>query len=133
VRPHLPGDRGSCCSSGDDCCCTRTLNIHYHAVVPDGVFVGEDAARIEKLRPPTREEKVALLARIVKLSLALLARRGLLEADGEFDALGAMQAEAAQAGLGPWAAPEEAKKKLAAFVEVRKQGPQRRSRLGIND
>jgi hypothetical protein len=90
------------------------LNIHHHAVVPDGVFTDASAAHFQKQRPPTLEELEKILLRIVKRTLSMLARRGLLDVE-DVDGLGAIQVEAAQAGLGAWAAPE--KKKLAAFLE----------------
>jgi hypothetical protein len=56
------------------------VNIHHHAVLPDGVFV-EDAHGVGfvRLDPPQGEELLALLARIVKRTLKMAQRRGLLE------------------------------------------------------
>ena len=56
------------------------LNIHHHAVVPDGVFTtGEDAPRFEKQAAPRLEELARVLARIVKRTRRMLSRRGLLD------------------------------------------------------
>jgi hypothetical protein len=93
------------------------LNIHHHAVVPDGVFTtGEDAPRFEKQAAPRLEELARVLARIVKRTRRMLSRRGLLEA-APVDGLDAVQAEAAQAGMGFWQEQPQQRQKLAAFEE----------------
>jgi hypothetical protein len=95
------------------------LNIHHHSVVPDGVFTtaGEGRApRFVKQAPPRIEDLERMLLRIVKRTLQMLSRRGLLEAQAG-DALDALHAESAQSGMGFLQESASAKKKLAAFIE----------------
>ncbi|MBF5043284.1 MULTISPECIES: transposase [Myxococcaceae] len=56
-----------------------------HALVPDGVFTQEGA--FVPLPPPTQPEVERLLARVRRRVLALLAARGVLEAEAEDDSL----------------------------------------------
>jgi hypothetical protein len=61
------------------------LTPHFHALLPDGVFT-EEAAFVP-LSPPSQEEVERLLAQVRRRVLALLAARGVLEADAPDDAL----------------------------------------------
>jgi hypothetical protein len=70
--------------------------------------------RFEKQSAPKLEDLERMLSRIVKRTRRMLERRGLLEAESA-DALDAIHAESAQAGMGFWHEPE--RKKLAAFLE----------------
>ena len=94
------------------------LNLHHHALLPEGVFV-EVAGEVcfEKLEPPERVDLEEMLERIVTKTLTMLRRRGLLEAEPDADdALAGMQREAVQLGLPLplWPSPP---KGLAAFFE----------------
>ena len=44
------------------------LNVHFHTLVPDGVFIeeGTGPARFEPLDAPSDEELASILARIVR-------------------------------------------------------------------
>ena len=61
------------------------LTPHFHALLPDGVFTAQGA--FVQLPPPTQEEVEGLLVRVRPRVLALLAARGVLEADVPDDAL----------------------------------------------
>ena len=64
------------------------LNVHLHALVPDGVFVGASArARFVRARPATAGEMATLLATIARRIRALLVRRGVWEDAAEALAL----------------------------------------------
>jgi hypothetical protein len=54
-------------------------HLHFHSLVPDGVF-GADGA-FHELPVPEEEEVAALLARIVRRTVALLRRKGRLYDD----------------------------------------------------
>jgi hypothetical protein len=63
-----------------------TLNFHVHTVAVDGIFLhhdpfGEERPRFVPLPPPTDEEVQRLCLRVARRVLALLARRGRLDAD----------------------------------------------------
>jgi hypothetical protein len=60
------------------------LSLHFHVLVPDGIFVGDgddpDARpRFVELDPPTDQDVAALLDRIRERVVALLRRRGRLD------------------------------------------------------
>lgn len=93
------------------------LNIHFHAVVPDGVFVpGDDGAvSFARLSPPTDEDVELLLHRTATRVLRLL--KGVLGDDEpELDALAELCAAsmAARSSTGDQAATP---KRLTAFLE----------------
>jgi hypothetical protein len=94
-------------------------NVHHHVLLPDGVFtVAEDgAARFVELARPRREDLEEILPRVVKKTLAMAQRRGLLE-DEPFDALSRVQAESLQTSL-PLHLEEESHsaQKLSAFID----------------
>jgi hypothetical protein len=95
------------------------LNLHHHAVLPEGVFVedAEGKLRFEKLSPPTAIELETILERILKKTVAMARRRGLLDEEPRFeDALAALASEAVQLGL-PLPSWSEPKKGLSAFLE----------------
>jgi len=47
------------------------LNVHFHCVIPDGVFVREDdGLRFVELAPPSDDEVMAVLRRVVALGAA---------------------------------------------------------------
>ena len=77
------------------------LNLHFHCLVPDGVFVEpSDAPRgapleFHQLRPPEDEDVEALLRKVAQRIVAMLRERGRLDADdgaNGLDAFGALQA-----------------------------------------
>ena len=76
------------------------LNLHHHAILPEGVFV-ETAGSVsfETLGPPERPELEALLERIVEKTLKMAERRGLLDEEQPTDVLAGLQVEAVQSGL----------------------------------
>ena len=95
------------------------LNVHFHSIVPDGVFVREQGEiRFEPLGAPSDEEVKAILQKIVVRVCKLLRPR--LESAGDDartpDALAAAQADsvAALAGKSPEAVVT---KKHAAYLE----------------
>jgi len=79
------------------------LNLHFHCLVPDGVFVepsgGPSGGPLEfhASRPPEDEDVEALLRKTAVRVVAMLRKRGRLDADegaNDLDALGALQAAA---------------------------------------
>ena len=77
------------------------LNLHFHCVVPDGVFVEPRGAprdaplEFHPLRPPEDEDVEALLRKTASRVIAMLRKRGRLDAGeraNDLDALGALQA-----------------------------------------
>jgi hypothetical protein len=76
------------------------LNLHFHSVIPDGVFVEPAGAppgaplAFHELPAPEDQQVEALLGKIATRLFALLRRRGRLDEDtpGTDDALGALQA-----------------------------------------
>jgi hypothetical protein len=73
------------------------LNVHFHCIIPDGVFVRENGSvRFVALAPPFDDEVMAVLRRIVaRLGDLLRPRLALAEPDARpLDVLGAAQAEA---------------------------------------
>jgi hypothetical protein len=73
---------------------------HYHALIPDGVFVpGEGGVRLEALPPPTQGEVERLLRMVHHRVLRLLEKRGALPAQGPEDARQAYQAHSLQQRL----------------------------------
>jgi hypothetical protein len=95
------------------------VNVHHHAVLPDGVFTlegEEDMVSFAKLAAPTREELSHILERVAAKTLAMVRHRGLLEEE-YLDGLASVQAEAIQMPLSLGAPPEEDPRKLAAFIE----------------
>ena len=69
------------------------LNVHFHSLVPDGVFdlAGDGPARFVELRCPTDEELTAILTRIIRRAARVLASLDDDE-DAEADPLAALQA-----------------------------------------
>ncbi len=67
-------------------------NVHFHTLVPDGVFdvEGTGPARFVPVRAPGEEELTAILGRIVRRTAKALV--GYDEAESEADALAALQA-----------------------------------------
>ena len=69
---------------------TLALNLHYHVVVADGVFVAtgrDDALAFHRLPPPTDAEVTRLVARVAAKVLALLTRSTTDEVAQEDDSL----------------------------------------------
>src|SRR5712692_1648874 len=95
------------------------LNVHFHCVIPDGVFVQEDGSvRFVELAPPSDDDVMAVL-RCVVARLEQLLRPRLMAAQTDarpLDALGAAQAEAMHLlGTSP---PDTGRaKKRAAYLE----------------
>lgn len=83
------------------------LNVHYHVVVPDGVFVDDDGRlRFEMLPAPTSNDVLAILDRIIRQVAKRLARETCGEDDdapATPDVLAQVQAEAAAT----WRAPTD--------------------------
>jgi hypothetical protein len=73
------------------------LNVHFHCVIADGVFVQEDGSvRFVELAPPSDDDLMAVLRRVVA-RLERLLRPRLMAAQAHarpLDALGAAQVEA---------------------------------------
>jgi putative transposase/transposase-like zinc-binding protein len=93
------------------------LNVHFHCVVPDGVFAGEEAmVRFVPLGGPPDEEVEAILRRVVVRLLRLLRPRAERMDLEQPDALANAQAEAL---LLPSAVPQEPprRKQHSAFLE----------------
>jgi len=93
------------------------LNVHFHCVMPDGVFAGEEATvRFVPLGAPADEEVEAILRRIVVRLLRLLRPRAERMDLEPPDALANAQAEAL---LFLSAAPQERprRKQHSAFLE----------------
>ena len=90
------------------------LNVHHHAVLPDGVFALDDAGapHFVELAAPSDEELEKILVRIVRKTLARLERAGERE---DVDALGAAQLEAVQTTL--LAIGARRPKRLSALLE----------------
>jgi hypothetical protein len=93
------------------------LTVHFHAVVPDGMFVQGDDGGVcfQRLPPPDDDDVEALLRRCASRVLRLL-RRELGDDEPEADALAALEAASLKArpaaiGDGP------KKKRLTAFLE----------------
>jgi hypothetical protein len=84
------------------------LNVHYHLVVPDGVFVKDgEGLRFEMLPVPTNAEVLAILDRIMRRiarRLAEDAADGNVDDNAVPDVLAQVQAEAA----GTWRSPRDA-------------------------
>lgn len=58
------------------------LNVHFHTLVPDGVFFNDDDGkkRFVTLEPPTDEDIVALTEKLIRRTAKLIARH---ESDGD--------------------------------------------------
>ena len=76
------------------------LNLHFHTIVPEGVFTeAEDGRAIfHDLPAPEDEDVLAILRKVIKKVRALLERRGAFDDDPP-STLSRMHAEATQAGL----------------------------------
>jgi hypothetical protein len=80
------------------------LNVHFHTLVPDGVFEllpGGGPAGFVYLDPPSDEDVRAVLARIVRRTAKLLAGLDLPDPGAEEDALAALQAASVDQHHGP--------------------------------
>lgn len=81
------------------------FNVHFHLVVPDGVFVSDDEGlRFEMLPVPTNPNVLAILDRIMRQlarQLAKDATTGELDEDAAPDLLAQVQAEAASTWRSP--------------------------------
>jgi hypothetical protein len=95
------------------------LNVHFHCVLPDGVFARVNGAvEFVTLSAPSPDEVLAVLARIAARLMRLLRPRLLaLQADAtQPDALGAAQAESLHS-LGAPPESKARKDKRAAFLQ----------------
>jgi len=95
------------------------LNVHFHCVIPDGVFVREGGGvRFVELAPPSDDEVMEVLRRVVaRLERLLRPKLASTEADARpLDALGAAQAEAMNS-LGTPPSVEGRVRKRAAYLE----------------
>ena len=100
------------------------LNVHFHTLVPDGVFVpdGADAARFVPLPPPTDDDVAAICDRAARRIGKLFdGRDGDDDASDDHHGTAAMVADAARAPLGAmpagWLPPPEAARRLTAVVD----------------
>jgi hypothetical protein len=90
--------------------------VHFHCVIPDGVFVREDGSvRFVELAPPSDDDVMAVLSRVVgRLERLLRPRLIAAQADARpLDALGAAQAEAMHVPGTSTAGTGRAKKRAA--------------------
>lgn len=95
------------------------LNVHFHCVIPDGVFVRDDGGvRFVELAPPSDDEVMEVLRRVVaRLERLLRPRLASREDDARpLDALGAAQAEA-MSSLGTPPPDEGRVRKRAAYLQ----------------
>src|SRR5271170_302113 len=94
------------------------LNVHFHIVVPDGVFVDDgDGLRFEMHPVPTSADLLAILDRIVRRVARRLAAdaRDDDDADAPPDVLAQVQAEAAAT----WRSPNDAKPTVRGAERLR--------------
>jgi hypothetical protein len=94
------------------------LNVHYHVLVPDGVFVEDgDGLRFEMHPVPTNADVLAILDRIVRRVARRLAAdaRDDDDADKPPDVLAQVQAEAAAT----WRSPSDAKPTVRGAERLR--------------
>ena len=70
----------------------EVLNVHFHTLIPDGVFVldGDGPARFVPLPPPQDEDLAAILERVVRRTARALV--GYEDLESEADALAVLQA-----------------------------------------
>jgi hypothetical protein len=88
------------CGSTTSATARLQVTSHYHALVPDGVFVPQEGGvRFEALPPPTQAEVERLLRVVRHRVLRLLERRGALPAQGPEDAQQSYQAHGLQQRL----------------------------------
>ena len=95
------------------------LNVHYHALVPDGVFAKDDAGvpRFIQLGPPTDEEVASLAGKIVRRVAKILARHLEEQPDIDMsDALARVQAVSIQTNLSGRTRPQEQARQRSAFI-----------------
>ncbi|TMB09502.1 MAG: hypothetical protein E6J65_28955, partial [Deltaproteobacteria bacterium] len=93
------------------------LNVHFHCIVPDGVFVREGGAlRFATLRPPTDEEVQAVLLRIAR-RLDRLLRPHRPGPDTELSSLDLRYAESLQASLPVGLAEPPRRKRQSALID----------------
>jgi hypothetical protein len=94
------------------------LNVHFHLVVPDGVFVDDgDGLRFEMHPVPTSAEVLAILDRIVRRVARRLADEACDDPQVEPapDVLAQVQAEAATT----WRAPQDARQQVRGVERLR--------------
>ena len=96
------------------------LNVHFHTLVPDGVFVadGVDGARFVPLPPPTDDDVAGVCARVVRRIHRLV--DGDDRDDDDDDGTGALLADAARSPMGtlPFAMPPPPlAKRLTASID----------------
>ncbi|NMO17145.1 hypothetical protein HPC49_16265 [Pyxidicoccus fallax] len=103
---------------------------HYHALVPNGVFVpGEGGVRFEALPPPTQAAVERLLGVMCHRVPRLLERRGVLHATGaKRRPLTGRPQGAVLAGFPP-VAPQQrtppAEKPVPPLAQAHREGPDR--------
>jgi hypothetical protein len=70
------------------------LNVHFHTLIPDGVFdlSGDGPARFVPLRPPTEEDLGEIVARVIKRVIRKLRQPDVDADNAEVDAFAALQA-----------------------------------------
>ncbi len=93
------------------------LNVHFHCLVPDGVFAREEGrVRFVPLKAPPDEEVEAILRRVVVRLLRLLRPRA---EQMDFEPLDALASAQAEALLLPSAGPQEPRRRTqhSAFLE----------------
>jgi hypothetical protein len=93
------------------------LNVHFHCIVPDGVFLRDGGSlRFATLRPPTNEEVQAVLLRIAR-RLDQLLRPHRPGPDTELSSLDISYAESLQTSLAVGLAEPPRRKRQSALVE----------------
>jgi hypothetical protein len=74
------------------------LNVHFHTLVPDGVFVSDDDGKKKRfiaLEPPTDEDVVSLTQKLIRRTTKILSRHE-IDGDSAHDALSQTQAASLQ-------------------------------------
>jgi len=98
---------------------TVNLNLHFHSLIPDGVFIDrEGTVQFVRLPTPTDEDIVAIARRVGRRVLARMERE-LEDLEDEPGAMDGLYSQAIQTTM-PWAgprAPHRMRRKRSALVE----------------
>ena len=97
------------------------LNVHTHALVPDGLFTKTEAggpgALFHRLEKPKDEDVEEIAKQVVVRTHRLLQRRGLLERDEDPDVMDSLAAAAQRPLLRLFEEEPRRRARLSAFVE----------------